>query len=145
MNINIIFILFLSLTTKQDNRLNFSLRSRADFDWDLFKYNKLEIKTSNGSDVEVREYSEELSDNLIEESINEFYTMFGDTVYLLDNPTLKYNCYTHAFYNSNFYKNNYYVQSPLPYINDQSFAKSDGSAGDIVLLFPTETKPMQEL
>ena len=109
---------------------------------DCFNFNYLSSKnnrtlnapyTPNGTEVQyATQFSgSDLSQTEISEIISEEDEHYTNTT-RVSNPTKKYNCHSYAWFSQNTSDNNYWIQYPYTYINDQSYVIGDGSVNEIL-------------
>lgn len=103
------------------------------------------IYTPNGSEVLVKQYTEELDDETINNIIENFQdgTLYTGAI-LIGPPTTAYNCHSYAWYSQDIDSNNYWMPSPEQYYLDESYYEVDyPRPNDIICYFKandTETE-----
>ena len=103
------------------------------------------IYTPNGSEVFVKQYTEELPDETINNIIENFQDGNPYTgAVLIGPPTTAYNCHSYAWYSQDIESNNYWMPSPEQYYLDESYYEVDyPRPNDIICYFKdngTETE-----
>lgn len=132
--------------------------------WNSYAYNSSTVSTPGGLQVGCRIYTQEMSVKEIENALfidNEFWGEKTDYT-KLGEPTLRYNCYSYAFYSRDMNNNNVVLMSPStaeqlnelitdenaylhPYWLDAHFTKvpklnGEAQVGDVVLYYSSVTQ-----